>query len=51
MIRKPFGSLLRDGVDAVTEFPGDRWDIAAYYDPDPDTPERCTRDGAASSEA
>ena len=30
--------LLRNGVDAVTELPGDRWDIAAYYDPEPDTP-------------
>src|SRR5215471_11671492 len=27
--------LLRDGVDAVTSVPADRWDADAYYDPDP----------------
>ena len=26
--------LLRDGVDAVRDVPGDRWDSAAWYDPD-----------------
>lgn len=30
--------LLRDGVDAVTEVPADRWDKDAYYDPDPQVP-------------
>jgi acyl transferase domain-containing protein/SAM-dependent methyltransferase len=30
--------LLRDGVDTVTEVPPDRWDINAFYDPDPDAP-------------
>src|SRR5262249_51357672 len=30
--------LLREGVDAVTEVPRDRWDIDAYYDPDPTAP-------------
>ncbi|NER53004.1 MAG: type I polyketide synthase, partial [Symploca sp. SIO1A3] len=30
--------LLRDGVDAVTEVPKDRWDIEEYYDPNPDKP-------------
>ncbi len=31
-----FWQLLRDGVDAVSEVPADRWDIDAHYDPDPD---------------
>src|SRR5688572_20980886 len=31
-----FWRLLRDGVDAISEVPRDRWDIDAYYDPDPD---------------
>ncbi|UQA57019.1 type I polyketide synthase [Polyangium aurulentum] len=29
-----FWSRLRDGVDAVTEVPPDRWDVDAFYDPD-----------------
>ncbi|MFB2772730.1 beta-ketoacyl synthase N-terminal-like domain-containing protein [Pelatocladus sp. BLCC-F211] len=32
---KSFWHLLRNGVDAITEVPSDRWDIDAFYDPDP----------------
>ncbi|MDI3287043.1 type I polyketide synthase [Polyangium sp. 15x6] len=33
-----FFRLLRDGVDATCEVPPDRYDIDAYYDPDPTAP-------------
>jgi len=33
-----FWRLLRDGVDGIGEVPPDRWDLDAYYDPDPDAP-------------
>ena len=33
-----FWTLLREGKDAVAEVPRDRWDVDAYYDPDPDAP-------------
>jgi acyl transferase domain-containing protein len=33
-----FWALLRDGVDAITTVPADRWDGDAYYDPDPEVP-------------
>jgi acyl transferase domain-containing protein/acyl carrier protein len=33
-----FWRVLRDGVDAIGEVPPERWDIEAYYDPDPDVP-------------
>ncbi|HEY8883773.1 MAG TPA: polyketide synthase, partial [Chloroflexota bacterium] len=38
--------LLRDGVDAVEQVPLDRWDVDAFYDPDPAAPGRTyTRHG------
>ena len=33
-----FWQLICEGVDAVTEVPGDRWDIDRYYDPQPGKP-------------
>ena len=33
-----FWELLKNGVDAIAPVPAERWDIDAYYDPDPDTP-------------
>jgi myxalamid-type polyketide synthase MxaC len=33
-----YWALLRDGVSAVREVPPDRWDVDAYYDPDPEAP-------------
>ena len=33
-----FWRLLRDGRDAISEVPANRWDINAYYDPNPDAP-------------
>jgi acyl transferase domain-containing protein len=32
-----FWRILRDGVDAIAEVPDDRWNIDAYYDPNPDS--------------
>jgi acyl transferase domain-containing protein len=32
--------LLHEERDAVREVPGERWDVDAYYDPDPDAPGR-----------
>ncbi|MUH01818.1 hypothetical protein F7734_60035, partial [Scytonema sp. UIC 10036] len=31
-----FWQLLRDGVDAITEIPSNRWDIRQFYDQDPE---------------
>ena len=33
-----FWEVLRDGVDAVHEIPGSRWDVEKHYDADPSTP-------------
>ena len=33
-----FWTLLRDGRDAITEVPADRWSLDAFYDPDPNAP-------------
>ncbi|RYG32106.1 MAG: polyketide synthase, partial [Burkholderiales bacterium] len=33
-----FWNMLRDGVDAVSEVPADRWDAETFYDPDPSVP-------------
>lgn len=35
---KAFWQLLRNGVDAITEIPTNRWDINELYDPNPDSP-------------
>ncbi|KWE72114.1 non-ribosomal peptide synthetase [Burkholderia ubonensis] len=35
-----YWQLLNDGVDAISEVPRERWDIDAYYDPDPEAPGR-----------
>lgn len=33
-----FWRLLRQGVDAITEVPPERWDIESFYDPEPAKP-------------
>jgi acyl transferase domain-containing protein/acyl carrier protein len=33
-----FWQLLRDGVDAIREVPAERFDLSAFYDPDPAAP-------------
>ncbi|PPS43907.1 type I polyketide synthase [Chroococcidiopsis sp. TS-821] len=46
-----FWQLLRDGVDAITDVPADRWDVEKYYDPDPDAlGKMCTRKGGFLSQ-
>jgi acyl transferase domain-containing protein/NADPH:quinone reductase-like Zn-dependent oxidoreductase/acyl carrier protein/SAM-dependent methyltransferase len=42
-----FWKLLKEGVDATSEVPPDRWDANDYYDADPDAPGKMyTRRGA-----
>lgn len=33
-----YWQLLAQGINAITEVPAQRWDIDAYYDPDPEAP-------------
>jgi acyl transferase domain-containing protein/acyl carrier protein len=33
-----FWEILKNGIDATSDVPADRWDKAAYYDPDPQAP-------------
>lgn len=33
-----YWQLLRDGVDAIKEIPGDRWEVDEFYDPEPGKP-------------
>jgi acyl transferase domain-containing protein/acyl carrier protein/protein-L-isoaspartate O-methyltransferase len=41
-----YWQLLRDGIDAISEVPPERWPVDAYYDPDPDAAGKiCTRWG------
>jgi acyl transferase domain-containing protein/NADP-dependent 3-hydroxy acid dehydrogenase YdfG len=35
-----YWELLAEGRDAIREVPADRWDIDAFFDPDPDAPAR-----------
>ena len=35
---KSFWDLLKNGKDAITEVPPERWDIDTLYDPEPATP-------------
>ncbi|MBM4094600.1 MAG: SDR family NAD(P)-dependent oxidoreductase, partial [Planctomycetes bacterium] len=42
-----FWQMLRDGGDATSEVPADRWDVDSLYDPDPNAPGKiCCRRGA-----
>jgi phthiocerol/phenolphthiocerol synthesis type-I polyketide synthase D len=37
-----FWRLLANGEDGIAEVPADRWDVDAFYDPDPSAPGRMT---------
>ncbi len=42
-----YWKMLRNGMDAVTEVPAERWSNDEHYDPDPDAPGKiCTKYGA-----
>jgi len=42
-----YWKMLLEGTDAVTEVPPDRWDVDAWVDSDPDTPEKmCCKHGS-----
>src|SRR5580698_10154447 len=42
-----FWQILNDGIDTVVEVPRDRWDVNAWWDPDPNAPGTMyTRSGA-----
>src|SRR5438093_4149265 len=38
-----FWRLLREGIDAVSEVPANRWDVESFYDPSPGTPGKIGR--------
>ena len=41
-----YWNLLHNGIDAMTPVPPDRWDVNAYYDPDPEVPGKAyTKEG------
>lgn len=46
-----YWDLLSKGVDGISEVPKERWDIDAFYDPDPDAPGKMvTRKGGFISD-
>ena len=46
-----YWELLRNGVDAITDIPSQRWSVAAHYDPDAEAPGKMyTRSGGFINE-
>src|SRR2546421_10370843 len=37
-----YWQLLQNGIDAITEIPAERWDVNAFYDPNPESPDKMT---------